>query len=304
MAPYDLVKEALLAFAFTLIIVIILAILFSSPDEPPLTIQSVALQTPRTFLSVAIGDLDGKGEIASYGPPYNNGSGSVQYLGPISLQKLAGVTIPIDPRQDFVLAPLEQAAQSNPALATTLKTFLAASPAQQQRWEAAYAQALPHATHQGATVRLPAGAYGPVQPLLDTLLRLGQQGALDGDLLVSLHHFYQTDYTKPLLFIQGKPLHDKARPLHFLGEQWGMMNESGNWPGQEWLWLYTFWYQIPPYSTSPNGDADVWLTMAILTVLFIILPFIPGLNQLPRKLRVYRLIWRSYYREQESPQRK
>ena len=29
-----------------------------------------------------------------------------------------------------------------------------------------------------------------------------------------------------------------------------MMNETGNYPGQAWLWLYTFWYQVPPFSTS------------------------------------------------------
>ena len=23
-----------------------------------------------------------------------------------------------------------------------------------------------------------------------------------------------------------------------------MMNETGNYPGQPWMWLYTFWYQI------------------------------------------------------------
>jgi hypothetical protein len=26
-----------------------------------------------------------------------------------------------------------------------------------------------------------------------------------------------------------------------------MMNETGSYPGQVWLWLYTFWYQIPIY---------------------------------------------------------
>ncbi len=90
-------------------------------------------------------ELTGTSVIAQYGPPYNQGTGSVQYIGPISLQKAAGVTIPID----------------------------------------------------------------------------------------------------------------KAEQLNLLGSQWGMMNETGNYPGQAWLWLYTFWYQIPPYNTSPNADALV-----------------------------------------------
>ena len=37
-----------------------------------------------------------------------------------------------------------------------------------------------------------------------------------------------------------------------------MMNETGSYPGQAWLWLYTFWYQIKPFSTSANADVLVW----------------------------------------------
>ena len=31
-----------------------------------------------------------------------------------------------------------------------------------------------------------------------------------------------------------------------------MMNETGSYPGQVWLWLYTFWYQIKPFDSSPT----------------------------------------------------
>jgi hypothetical protein len=77
-----------------------------------------------------------------------------------------------------------------------------------------------------------------------------------------------------------------------------MMNETGAYPGQAWLWLYTFWYQVPasPYN-GPNADIAVWVTMAVLTLALIFLPYIPGLNRLPRLLGVHRLIWRQHYRE-------
>jgi len=71
------------------------------------------------------------------------------------------------------------------------------------------------------------------------------------------------------------------------------MNETGNYPGQPWMWLYTFWYQIPPFSTSGNADALVWGVMAVLTLGLILLPFIPGLRALPRHLGVHKLIWRT-----------
>jgi hypothetical protein len=40
-----------------------------------------------------------------------------------------------------------------------------------------------------------------------------------------------------------------------------MMNETGNYPGQAWLWLYT-----------------------------------PGSRSIPRWTRIYRIIWRRHYR--------
>ena len=87
-----------------------------------------------------------------------------------------------------------------------------------------------------------------------------------------------------------------------LGSQWGMMNSTGNYPGQSWLWLYTFWYQIPPYNTSPNADVQIWLTMAVLTALLVVFPYVPYLNRLPYYLGVHRLIWREYYRDRRAAQ--
>ena len=79
-----------------------------------------------------------------------------------------------------------------------------------------------------------------------------------------------------------------------------MMNETGQWPGQAWLWLYTLWYQIPPANSSPNGDIQVFAFMIGLTLLLALVPFIPGLRSIPRWTRIYRLIWRNHYREVEG----
>jgi len=86
--------------------------------------------------------------------------------------------------------------------------------------------------------------------MMTALLADAQTGGLDGDLLTS-RQFYQTDFTKALLFMaDGSALADRAQAQHLLGTQWGMMNETGSYPGQVWLWLYTFWYQISPFTTS------------------------------------------------------
>jgi hypothetical protein len=81
------------------------------------------------------------------------------------------------------------------------------------------------------------------------------------------------------------------------------MNETGRYPGQAWLWLYTFWYQIPPYNTASNADLLVVLTMGLLTTLLLLVPFIPGLRDIPRWVPIYRLIWREHYRYSRPPDR-
>jgi hypothetical protein len=41
--------------------------------------------------------------------------------------------------------------------------------------------------------------------------------------------------------------------------------------------------------------------MMLLSLVLLLLPFIPGLRSIPRLVPVYRLIWRNYYREIEAP---
>ncbi len=79
-----------------------------------------------------------------------------------------------------------------------------------------------------------------------------------------------------------------------------MMNETGSYPGQVWLWLYTFWYQVEPFKSSPNADALVFALMMGLSLAFICIPYIPGLRGLPRHLGVHRVIWRDHYRDLEG----
>jgi len=128
------------------------------------------------------------------------------------------------------------------------------------------------------------------------LLTFAQSGGLDGALLTN-GRFYQTNYTKPLLFMaDGSVLSNRAQAEHLLGNQWGIMNETGSYPGQVWLWLYSFWYQIKPFSTSANADILVMTVMGVLSLLFILIPFLPVINRIPKWIPIYRLIWREHYR--------
>jgi hypothetical protein len=293
---YDLVKEFVVALVAVSVLTAALAALFSSPDEKQLTLATWSRGAPDDFVATAATELDGTSGSATYGAPYTDTPDAAQEIGPVSLQHIAGVTHRIDSANDFVVRPLEAVA-GDPALTAALTAWKAASPAQRQDWASAYDEALPKSRTGSQTA---AGPYGPVPVMLDGLLRLAQGGGLDGALLLQ-GAFYNTDHTKPLLFIaDGTFLEDKAVAQHLGGDQWGMMNETGNYPGQAWLWLYSFWYQVKPFSTSGNADALIWGIMAVLSLGFVLIPFLPGVRSIPRWVPVHRLIWRDYYRGSRS----
>ena len=292
---YDVAKEVFVCFLVVLLLVVVCAVVFSSPDERPVTVKSWSNAAPVDFAQTAMAELDGTSGVATYGPPYTHTPGAGQMLGPISIERAVGVRIPINTAEDFVLKPLATL-PDRPALDAALAEYRGASAAKQASWDTAYNKVVANANFSNGQLVVKAGPYGPVGLIISNLESMARSGALDGALLAS-PQLYATDYTNPLLFIaDGTYLADQAGLRHLQGSQWGMMNETGNFPGQAWLWLYTLWYQIPPMKTSSNGDVEVWAIMMVLTLLLALLPFIPGLRSIPRWLGVYRLIWRHHYR--------
>jgi hypothetical protein len=301
MRPYDLVKEVVIALVVVSILVVGLAVVFSSPDEKGITIQRWARADAKDFVATSTTELDGSSTSAGYGPPYNSNSSGPK-LGPLGLTKLAGVRIPVDPAQDFVIRPL-QTVTGDPILKVALARYTGASAAQQQKWSSDFSAAIQKAPRQDPA-KVAAGSYGPVPLMTRRLLLLAQSGALDSQLVNTGTGFYQTDYTRPLLFLaDGAYLANLADAQHLSGDQWGMTNETGSYPGQAWLWAYTFWYQVSPFSTSGNADALVWGLMMLLSAIFVLVPFIPGLRSIPKYVPVYRLIWRDYYRQLDESKR-
>ncbi len=305
MVPYDLVKELALATLAVLVLVVILAIAFSSPDVPSVTVAGWAQADPIDFVTTAVSEISGSSTTAEYGPPYNHADGSVQSLWFLHPQSWAGVHIAVNPAQQFILQPLQEAASGDPALANALSTFQSAASSQQTSWLDSYTSSLANATVNNGQVAVSGGNYGPVPVLMSGLLTLAQNGGIDGLLLVN-NRFYQTDYTRPLLFIaDGGYFEGLAKDQKLTGSQWGMMNETGRYPGQTWLWLYTAWYQVPPFNkdsgflgvNSANADLAVIVLMSLLSGVLMLTPFIPGLRDIPRWIPIHRLIWRKYYAE-------
>jgi hypothetical protein len=295
-APYDLVKEAVVAVVAAVVLVALFALLFSSPDPKPVTVQSWAKAAPSDFVTTAAAELAGTSGTATYGPPYTNGA--PQHLGFFKPAKWVGVQVPIDTAKDFVLAPLRTLPSAGVGSAVAL--YGAAPPAVRSAWTAAYAKVADHARIVGGTVVVPSGRYGPVPALISALYGMAANGSLDAALQVT-PQFYNFDQTKRLLFLgDGSFLSDEATAENINGDQWGIMNEVGQWPGAWWLFPYTAPYQVKPGSTSPNADLLVFVVVGGISLLFILLPWIPGLRDIPRLIPVHRLIWREHYRRMAS----
>jgi hypothetical protein len=302
MVPYDLLKELVLAMVGVGVLTIGLAAIFSSPDVPPVTIAAWAQNDPVDFVTTATGELAGTTDSAGYGNPYNtNGPG--QAWGPIAPQQWFGTRIPIDSASTFVMQPLQRASLSNPEVRAAVSAWQAAKADEQTAWLDAYAKALADATVTDGKVSVASGDYGPLPVMMSSLLGVAQSGGLDGLLVIS-GRFYQTDYTQPLLLMgDGGYLAGLADEAHLTGSQWGMMNETGLYPGQTWLWLYTMWYQVFPFNSdtgvvglnADNADLGIIILMTVLTGALALVPLIPILRDIPRWVPIHRLIWRSYY---------
>ncbi|MCI0184904.1 hypothetical protein [Sulfoacidibacillus ferrooxidans] len=304
-APYDLLKEGTIAMVIVGALVLVFAGIFSTPDVPALSAKQVVTQEPMLLVQTELNDLGNQSLIATYGPPYNHGTESIQSLGSFSPQAWAGIQIPITPAYTDVIRPLERMSHVNPQITYTLATWNTATSAQQQQWVKSVENHLSTATIIHGQFAIPgqSALYGPVPAMVNEYLNIAQSGLLEAAIDGSKGPTPILNRTKSLLLFQGNVDSVYASKLNMLGGEWGIMKETGNYPGAVWLWYYTLLYQIPPYSTSSSGDLMVVVTILLVTGLLMFTPFIPGLRSIPRWLGVYRLIWRDYYREEKVKRR-
>ena len=296
---YDILKEGTIAVVIALALTFTLAGLLSSPDLPAVSVRSWVQVDPGGFLATAASELNGTSGTATLGLPYNtNGTPQSEGFAP---SNWTGLRQPIDTAQDFVLGPLTTLAPTNPALAAALETYHAASADQQNKWVTNYFNAAPKVKFVNGVPVLPAGDYGPVPVMLASALNLARSGAIDTDLLAQ-RQFYGTDFTKPLLFLaDGDYYNSLAAAQNLTGDQWGVMNETGSYPGQPWLWLFQMWYHVHGWSNSDNIDLIAIYMTGLATLLLLFIPFIPGLRDIPRWIPVHRLIWRDWNQQSAGP---
>ena len=299
---YDIIKEGTIALLIVTLLTIAASLFFGSPDDKQLTFKSWAVTSPSDFYQTAVHEIAGSSESAGYGAPYNTASDGVN-VGPLHLAKVFGVSHPVNSVNDFVITPLSTQVNT-PEVSAGLKAWSAADSKMQQTWATKYDEAVTKANGDLAKISAGSADFGPVPALISGLLSMAQSGSLDA-VLLSQGNYFQFDNTKQTLFMgDGNYFNDQSTASHLQGDTWGMMNETGRYPGQAWLWLYSFWYQIPPFNNGDqhpfgaNADAYIMVIMGLLSAGLIFMPLIPGIKNLPRRIPIHRLIWKQYYKEE------
>ena len=328
---YDLIAEGTIAVIIVAVLCIIAAILWGSPNggltrpKGPASPAGQAFSAkywdtndPSDLAQTAVQELLGATTTAGYGPPFNTTTGASQGIIGIQPAEIAksifGLTLPINTANGFVLAPVSQfVAPYNPVVAAAIRIYKAAggdlapgapadkvASAQQATWLNNYAKALaqPSATFTPTSVTVSPGNYGPVPVIIRAELLIAHNGSLDGYFQGSDQQLSTNTTNGTMFFSDGSLWESIATAQGVAGDQWGVMNELWNFPGQVWLWLYAGMYQIPALNPSNNSNLD--LDVGLLMILFGFLlpmfaPWIPGINRIPRWIPLYKIIYRKYY---------
>jgi hypothetical protein len=331
--PYDLIAEGTIAVIIVAVLCIVAAILWGSPNGGltyPGGPKSPAGQAfsarywdtndPSDLAQTAVQELLGGSGTAGYGPPFNTTTGASQEFLSIKPAEIArsifGLTLPINTANDFVLAPVSQlAAPSNPSAATAVSQYKAAggdlapgaaadqiASSQQMTWLNNYAKALAasSAKFTPTSITVKAGDYGPVPVIITAELAIANNGSLDGYFQGSDQQLSTNTTNGTMFFSDGMLWGNIAEAQGVGGDQWGVMNELWNYPGQVWLWLYAGMYQIPALNSAAGGanlDLDVGLLMIAFGFLLpMFAPWIPVINRIPLWIPLYKIIYRQYYR--------
>jgi len=209
------------------------------------------------------------------------------------------------PSETFVLAPVKAFGPLlDPSAADAVAQYQAASPDRQHTWAAAYHQALNTIIPMSGDSEMGGmavagspdyskidtlqGDFGPVPAIVKADLVIAQHGYLD-QYLEGLQAGHSLHLVNICLYDHPSML-SQATAEGLTDDQWGMIKERGFAVGP--------WYLIIPaiiHVKLPGGATGVgfalWnLVFALIVIL--VIPLLPGLRSVPRRLGLYRLIYR------------
>ncbi len=245
-----------------------LAYVLPSPYVKPISIQQVANKDSFLTGRTLVAEFANKSDTATY----------IDGIDPYTY----------DTRAVYITAPY-QAYLKTRTTADAMKAFNDGAPGfQQQQID----EATDYFAQDGPGLNKP-----PVSPLMvvvDSLTTMAKSGLYESVLASARSEGGPADvstYTTRFLADTGV-LEAQATLLNMTTEQYGMIREeAGNAPGAWWLAPIGL-LNHTVLVNDDNGDRDAAIIFGSLFLTMLAFPFIPYVNQLPDKLKVYTLIWR------------
>ncbi len=255
--------------SYILIAVVVFSILFRAPYEAPLTIGYIANNYPDLMASTLLNEFNGSSNTATYFDtidPYTFSTRAVYVTEPYH------VYLNITHGQDYEAA------------------FLAENGSMQGR---TLAEAFSYFNGNGS-IQKGADSSNPLVAMASALTEMAQKGVYQPTVQGETQSGLNTTYV--LLFINDTGVLNAEAQKYGLGlQQWGMLSVGGSPPLDIQFWLVP--YNLLELLTSGIpwwGDLENGLVGLAAFMVVVFLPFIPGLNKLPDKLKLYKLFWNRF----------
>ena len=268
--PYKMVyadhKQLYRRMVYVAIIVLLFAVIFSSPYIPPLTISKASLSNPQMTAITFLNEFNYSSHTAHY----------MDTIDPYTFNtRNAYVTVPYD-------------AYLNIAGTKNHEAALSASPNESAYLNSAFAY-----FSGNGSISAGLNSTNPAISMASELTVMAEHGTyedvLQGETMSGLNETYVIRF-----LADTGALGNEARVYGLRLSQFGMLMVGGPpWAIQYWLVPYNLLEvsttNIPWWSDLENGSISL-----IAFLILMAFPFIPYLNELPDKLKMYKLFWNRF----------
>ena len=247
-------------------IVMLFAVFLRTPYVSPLTTQGIAQQSPGIFAATMVKE-------------FNYSSGTAVYFDSIDPYTFST-------RQVYVTVPYTRYVNSSGS-ASALTAFYSESPGAQN---ASIAAAL---SYFGSNGSISAGlnSTNPVIAIASRLTVMAQEDVY-GPILRSEESNGLDQTYEIRLYADTKVLYSAGTEYGLSTNQWGMIKSGGKWwqIGSYWTAPYNLLEIVFPNNTDLENGV---MALAVFLAVFLF-PYIPKLNELPDRLKLYKIFWNRF----------
>jgi len=243
--------------------IVVLAFIFPSPFIRPTSIQEVAQQDPQLISQTLVKE-------------FTRTSNTAAYLDNIDPYKF-------DVRQVYIVQPYQKLIALQHS--TNLLNLFNAETLTTQSTQ------LTQATNYfNNEIKRP--KFNPIINITNSLTTMAQSGLYEASLTGADPSGDQTTYA--LRFLSDTGIMDaKAQALGITTQQYGMLHEeSSKFPAGAWWLAPIGLLDHTILANDSNADRDGAVIVGLSIFVLIAFPYIPYLNSLPDKLKVYKIVWR------------